>query len=612
MAFHLMCIRLYLKNEINKNKRIIMANMLPVWDLSALYNGIDDIKITEDLNKIETETKEFAKKYQGKLKDLDFNAVYQSIKEYEAMSDFLGRIMTFGSLTNAKQQDDAAISRFWQGLRERITQIVTHSVFYTLEINKLGDEIIEQWLRNENIDQYHPWINEIRKQKPYQLSDEVEQILMEKNNTATAAWVRLYDETFAAYRFTMNGKKVGISDVLNALSSSKPEKRKNAALALSQGLKENEDLVVRIYNTIIADKSMEDNWRGFKSPIASMNLNNNVEDDVVDALATAVESNYNKLSHRYYAYKARKFGVEKLKYWDRNAPYPEQKEKNWSFDDGKEFILKAYGGFSPKVAELAEGFFDDNWIDAKPKAGKYSGAFAHPSVPSHHPYILVNWYGKERDLMTLAHELGHGVHQCLAAKQGALMADTPLTLAETASVFGEMLTFRQLLAETTDNESKQLLLASKVEDMLNTVVRQIAFHQFETEIHALRKQGEVSAEKISEIWMRIQKDSLGDTIEFDENYMVWWAYVSHFFHVPFYVYAYAFGDCLVNSLYQVYLEQPDGFEEKYIKMLKAGGTKHHTELLAPFGLDATQPDFWNKGLKMISDFIDELEMLENK
>lgn len=587
-----------------------MANTLPVWDLSALYSGINDIKITEDLNKIDTQTKEFAQKYQGKLKDLDANSIYQSIKEYEALSDFLGRVMTFGSLANAKQQDDAEISRFWQGLREHVTQIVTHSIFYTLEINKLNDKIIEQWLKDEHISKYSPWIKEIRKQKPYQLSDEVEQILMEKNNTATAAWVRLYDETFAAYRFTMNDKKVGISDVLNALSSPKAEKREYAAIALSEGLKDNEDLVVRIYNTIIADKSMEDNWRGFKSPIASMNLNNNVENEVVAALAEAVQSNYSNLSHRYYAYKARKFGVDKLKYWDRNAPYPEQKEKNWSFDEAKEFILKAYGGFSPKVAELAEGFFDNSWIDAKPKAGKYSGAFAHPSVPSHHPYVLVNWYGKERDLMTLAHELGHGVHQRLAAKQGALMADTPLTLAETASVFGEMLTFRQLLAETNDNEAKQLLLASKVEDMLNTVVRQIAFHQFETEIHALRKQGEVSAEKIREIWMRIQKDSLGEAIEFDENYEVWWAYVSHFFHVPFYVYAYAFGDCLVNSLYQVYLEQPEGFQEKYINMLKAGGTKHHTELLAPFGLNATEPDFWNMGLKMIANFIDELEALE--
>ncbi len=584
---------------------------LPRWDLTELYENIHDKKIEEDLNKLEKKAQNFAQSYQGKLAGLSLKDIYQSIKDYEILSDKFGRISTYGSLVHAQKQDDEEVSRFYQGLREKITQIATKTLFYTLEINKQKNETIESWLKDENIAYYTSWIKAIRKQKPYQLSDDVEQVLMEKNNTGRAAWVRLYDETFAAYKFNMNGQKIPITAVLNALSSAKKEERQQAAKALSSGLEENEALATRIYNVIMADKSLEDNWRGFKKPVSAMNLENDVEDEVVDALSKAVKDNYSRLAHRYYAYKARKFGVKKLKYWDRNAPYPRAQEKEWSFNEAKDFILKAYGGFSSQLAKLAQQFFEENWIDAPSVAGKYSGAFAHPCVPSHHPYILINWFGKKRDVMTLAHELGHGVHQLLAAKQGALMADTPLTLAETASVFGEMLTFRQLLSETIDKEEKEQLLASKIEDMLNTVVRQIAFHHFETEVHNLRKEGEIAPEKMRELWMRIQKESLGEAIELDEDYETWWIYVSHFFHVPFYVYAYAFGDCLVNSLYQVYMENPKGFEDKYIQMLKAGGTKNHVELLESFGLDATKADFWNKGLDMIAGFIDELESMKS-
>lgn len=582
---------------------------LPSWNLTEIYKGIDDAAIEKDIQNLAQKAKDFAAAYQGKLHGLSGHDFYQSIKDYEALSDCFGYITTYGSLIHAQKQDDAAVSRFYQGLREKITQIATQTLFYTLEINKQSDEKIKLWLEDENIARYQSWIAHIRKQKPYQLSDEVEQVLMEKNNTGRSAWVRLYDETFAAYQFHMEGKDVPIATVLNALSSADAQERKAAAQALSVGLEENESLAARIYNVIIADKSLEDNWRKFENPVSAMNLENDVEDAVVEALSEAVRANYSRLAHRYYAYKAKKFGVEKLKYWDRNAPYPHAKEKDWSFEEAKDFILKAYASFSPQLSALAQKFFDEGWIDAPAAAGKYSGAFAHPSVPSHHPYILVNWFGKKRDVMTLAHELGHGVHQLLAAEQGALMADTPLTLAETASVFGEMLTFRQLLSETEDKEEKELLLAAKIEDMLNTVIRQIAFHQFETQIHDLRKHGEVSAEKLREVWMKVQKESLGDSIELDANYETWWTYVSHFFHVPFYVYAYAFGDCLVNSLYQLYMENPQDFEGKYIEMLKAGGTKNHKALLEPFGLDATKADFWTKGLDMIAGFIDELEKL---
>ncbi len=587
---------------------------LPRWNLAELYSNHLDPKIQQDLGDVEILIKQFCNDYQGKLKTLQSAQVLQAIKTYEQLSDRLGRIMTYASLLHAQKQDDKEISSFYQGLREHVSQLSAQTVFFTLEINEIDDATIDQWLDDPKVGYYRPWFTSVRKFKPYQLDEKVEQILIEKNNTSTAAWVRLYDETFAAYRFEMlqDGKpqEKTITEVLNTLMSQNAEDRMQAAIALSKGLQDNEELSLRIINTIIADKAIEDRWRGFKRPISSMNLHNDVEDEVVDALSEAVSKAYPKLSHRYYAYKAKKFGVKKLNYWDRNAPYPNTEERNWQFDDAQALILSAYSEFSPEVGSLAQCFFDEGWIDAPASEGKYSGAFAHPSVPSHHPYILLNWFGKERDTMTLAHELGHGVHQLLAAEQGALMSSTPLTLAETASVFGEMLTFRKILDNAQSKEDKIRILRSKIEDMLNTVVRQIAFHQFETKIHDARTQGELNIQQIQELWMSVQHESFGDAIALDENYHSWWSYISHFFHVPFYVYAYAFGDCLVNSLYQNYLDHPEGFAEKYIDLLKAGGTLHHKEALAPFGLDASKPDFWSKGLRMIENLIDELEQLD--
>ncbi len=597
-------------------KAIIMhEQQLPRWDLTELYHNHLDPKIQQDLSDIEQSIKQFCEDYQGRLKSLQAAQIADAIKTCEQQfAERFGAIMTYASLLHAQKLDDKEISSFYQGLAERISQLSAQTVFFTLEINQIDDEIIENWFNDPEVAHYRPWFRSVRKFKPYQLDEKVEQVLIEKNNTSTAAWVRLYDETFAAYRFEMieDGKAQTktITEVLNALMSPNAQVRKEAATALSKGLQDNEELSLRIINTIMADKAMEDRWRGFERPISSMNLDNDVEDDVVDALTKAVRAAYPRLSHRYYAYKAQKFGVKKLNYWDRNAPYPQTKERKWQFDDAKSLILSAYNEFSPVVGSLAQRFFDEGWIDAPASEGKHSGAFAHPSVPSHHPYILLNWFGKERDVMTLAHELGHGVHQLLAAKQGALMSGTPLTLAETASVFGEMLTFRKILDHAQNKEEKIRILRSKIEDMLNTVVRQIAFHQFETKIHDARSQGELTMEQIQKLWMEVQHESLGDAIALDENYHSWWSYISHFFHVPFYVYAYAFGDCLVNSLYQNYLDAPDGFAEKYIDLLKAGGTLHHKDALAPFGLDAADPDFWSKGLRMIENLIDELEQLD--
>jgi len=397
---------------------------------------------------------------------------------------------------------------------------------------------------------------------------------------------------------------------LNLLQDSDGKKRKAAAEALAKTLKENLRPFSLITNTLAKDKEISDRWRGFKDIADARHLSNRVEPEVVEALVAAVRAAYPKLSHRYYALKAKWFGKKTLPHWDRNAPLPKVAQRTIPWGDARATVLTAYGAFSPKMAEVADEFFTKSWIDAPVRPGKQPGAFAHPTVPSAHPYVLLNYMGKPRDVMTLAHELGHGVHQVLAAPNGPLMAPTPLTLAETASVFGEMLTFKKLLAQTTDKKQRKAMLAAKVEDMINTVVRQIAFYSFERKVHSERRNGELTTAKICELWMSVQAESLGPAIQLRPGYETFWAYIPHFVHSPFYVYAYAFGDCLVNSLYAVYERSASGFADRYLEMLSAGGTKHHSELLAPFGLDARDPKFWDGGLSVIANLINELEEME--
>ncbi len=410
-------------------------------------------------------------------------------------------------------------------------------------------------------------------------------------------------------RFKVGGKELAIEPTLNFLQDRAGEKRKAAANALAKTFKDNERTFALVTNTLAKDKEISDRWRGFKDVADSRHLNNRVEREVVDALVTSVRAAYPKLSHRYYKLKAGWFKKKKLPHWDRNAPLPFAATGSIAWPEARHMVLSAYRGFSPDMAEIAERFFTDRWIDAPVRPGKAPGAFSHPTTPSAHPYVLMNYQGKPRDVMTLAHELGHGVHQVLAAKNGALMAPTPLTLAETASVFGEMLTFKRLLSETKNAKQRQALLAGKVEDMINTVVRQIAFYSFERAIHTERKNGELTAQRIGEIWLSVQGESLGPAIEIKPGYETFWMYIPHFIHSPFYVYAYAFGDCLVNSLYAVYEKASEGFAERYLDMLAAGGTKHYSELLKPFGLDARDPKFWDGGLSVIAGMIDELEAM---
>jgi oligoendopeptidase F len=590
---------------------------LPEWNLADLYPAMDSPAFAADLKRAIAECASFAETWKGKLADElagpDGPArLLKAIRDYEALDDLIGRIMSYAQLIYTGNTTDPARAKFYGDAQEQMTNASSNMLFFTLELNRIDDAVIDAALAHEPLAHYRPWLEDIRREKPYQLEDRIEQLFHEKSVSGRGAWNRLFDETIAALRFNVDGKELAIEPVLNLMQDSQADVRKSAAEAIGVTLKDNLRTFALITNTLAKDKEIYDRWHGFEDIADSRHLSNRVEREVVDALVDAVHKAYPRLSHRYYKLKAKWFGQDALDYWDRNAPLPNVATKSYRWDEARDLVLSAYSGFAPEMANIARRFFDENWIDAPTRPGKAPGAFAHPTVPSAHPYVLLNYQGKPRDVMTLAHELGHGVHQVLAAHNGALMAPTPLTLAETASVFGEMLTFRKLLDATTDDTQRRTMLAAKTEDMLNTVVRQIAFYTFERKLHSARREGELTAEQICDIWMSVQGESLGPAIKFGPGYETFWAYIPHFIHSPFYVYAYAFGDCLVNSLYGVYRNAEQGFAEKYFALLSAGGTKHHSELLAPFGLDARDPSFWQIGLTMIESMIVELEELTAK
>ncbi|HWZ39878.1 MAG TPA: M3 family oligoendopeptidase [Bradyrhizobium sp.] len=601
------------KPKMNKS-RMNKAGKLPEWNLADLYAGIDVPEVAADLAKMDSDCVAFETDYKGKLAEHSASEdggkwLAEAVRRYEAIDDLAGRLGSYAGLVHAGDSVDAAISKFYGDISERLTAASTHLLFFALELNRIDDAVIEQAMRTPELGHYRPWIEDLRKDKPYQLEDRVEQLFHEKSQTGYSAWNRLFDQTISSLRFKVSGKELAIEPALNLLQDRDGKKRKASAEALAKTFKANERTFALITNTLTKDKDISDRWRGFADVADSRHLNNRVEREVVDALVSSVRAAYPKLSHRYYRLKAGWFKREKLAHWDRNAPLPFAATGSIAWPEAQDMVLTAYRGFSPRMADIAERFFTDRWIDAPVRPGKAPGAFSHPTTPSAHPYVLMNYQGKPRDVMTLAHELGHGVHQVLAARNGALMAPTPLTLAETASVFGEMLTFRRLLSQTRNAKQRQALLAGKVEDMINTVVRQIAFYSFERAVHTERKNGELTAERIGQIWLSVQGESLGPAIEIKPGYENFWMYIPHFIHSPFYVYAYAFGDCLVNSLYAVYEHASDGFAERYLAMLAAGGTKHYSELLKPFGLDAKDPKFWDGGLSVISGMIDELEAM---
>ncbi len=587
---------------------------LPEWNLDDLYRGMDAPELLADLARADADAASFASAYNGRLAGLAANnpaELLQAVKAYEALDDLMGRLGSYAGLVYAGDTTDPKRAKFYGDVSEKLTNASSHLLFFALELNGIEDAVLDGALTHKGLDRYKPFFDEVRKERPHQLEARVEQLFHEKYTTGRGAWNRLFDETIAALTFEVDGEVLPLERTLNLMQEPEEKKRKAASDALAKVFSENLRVFTLITNTLAKDKEISDRWRSFEDVADSRHLANRVEREVVEALVSAVRAAYPRLSHRYYALKAKWFGKDRLEHWDRNAPLPKVEQRTISWTEARDTVLSAYGGFSPRMADIARDFFDKSWIDAPARPGKSPGAFAHPTTPSAHPYVLVNYLGKPRDVMTLAHELGHGVHQVLAAPNGPLMAPTPLTLAETASVFGEMLTFRKILDATSDPVQKKALLASKVEDMLNTVVRQIAFYTFERKVHTERRQkGELTSDRLNEIWLEVQTESLGPAIHFNPGYEVFWTYIGHFIHSPFYVYAYAFGDCLVNSLYAVYEKSHEGFAERYFALLSAGGTKHHSELLAPFGLDARDPQFWQTGLGLIERMISELEALE--
>ncbi|HEY2135014.1 MAG TPA: M3 family oligoendopeptidase, partial [Xanthobacteraceae bacterium] len=546
--------------------------VLPEWNLTDLYPALDAPEVKRDFDRVDAECLAFEETYKGRLADLARSAgaggaLAEAVKRYEALDDLIGRLISYAGLVHAGDTTDPARAKFYGDTQERITAASSHLLFFTLELNRIDDKLIDAAMRDPALGHYRPWLEDMRKEKPYQLEDRIEQLFHEKSVTANGAWNRLFDETIAGLRFKVAGKPLALEPTLNLLQDAREATRKAAAGALAHTFEENLRVFTLITNTLDKDKEISDRWRGFADIADARHLANRVEPEVVEALVSAVRAAYPRLSHRYYALKAKWFGKKRLAYWDRNAPLPKVPTRLIGWPEAQDTVLAAYGAFSPKMAEIAQQFFANRWIDAAVRPGKAPGAFAHPTVPSVHPYVLLNYQGRTRDVMTLAHELGHGVHQVLAGHNGPLMAPTPLTLAETASVFGEMLTFQRLLAATRDRKERKAMLTGKVEDMINTVVRQIAFYTFERRVHTERKAGELTAERLGEIWLEVQAESLGPAIELKPGYEAFWTYIGHFIHAPFYVYAYAFGDCLVNSLYAVYEKAHEGFAERYLAML---------------------------------------------
>ena len=578
---------------------------LPIWNLKDFYPSHDSKEFKNDLIELEKIISNFSKTNKGNLSKLSPQKLIDVISKYEEIEELIVKIKSYIFLLYCTDQLNEIKSVFYQKTSEDLTKLEGRLIFFGLEINKLSSKN----LHNIKNSKYHVWLKIQRKFKRYQKNENIEKVLLDKSITSSNSWIRLFDETMARLKFDFAGKKLNESEILNLISSKNPKKREKAAKVFGKTLKQNIHLFSIITNTLSKDLQLDNSIRGFAKPDSSRHLSNQVDAADVDCLADTVKKNYKSLSHRYYRYKAKIFKTKQLHYWDRNAPYPNQSVQNINWSEAKKIVLESYEKFDKRISDVVKLFFKNSWIHAEVLNGKTSGAFAHPTVPSVHPYILLNYQNKVRDVMTLSHELGHGVHQYLANNNGLLLSSTPLTLAETASVFGEMLTFRSILSGTKSIEKRKVVLRSKIEDMLNTVVRQISFYEFEKKIHSQRLLGELSTELICSFWLETQNESLGDSVKLDGDYKYFWAYIPHFIHSPFYVYAYAFGDCLVNSLYAKYEEGLKDFNDKYIYLLKSGGSIEYSELLKNFDLDPKNSKFWQSGLNLIKKLIDDLEEL---
>jgi oligoendopeptidase F len=589
------------------------TDALPQWNLGDLYDGRNDPRIETDLAKAKADNDALvALKGRFVASRADARLLGElldnGIKLYEAATNGLWGVGAYAGLASSTARNDPAWSKFEGDLRARSAQIAAESLFFTLELNELDDNEIESAFRaHKPAAKWRPWIRRVRLSRPHELTPDLERMLIDRG-PAVANWSRLSEETLAALTAKVGRETLSLSEVLNRMSDPDGARRKQAAIGLSKALAERTPTLALCLNTLAFEKQVEDRWRKYPDPAASRHIANEVHADAVAALEAAVVESYASVSHRYYRLKAKAMGRDVLDHWDRNAPLDTAQPKTYGWDEAKGMVLESFSALAPKFADTAQTFFTHPWIDAKPRPGKQSGAYSHPVTADRHPYVFLNYMGERRDVLTLAHELGHAVHQTLCAPLGTLLADTPLTLAETASIFGEGLVFEQLLAKASKAERKGLL-AGKIEDGINTVVRQIAFHRFETRFHAERMKGEVSAEEIGSIWMSCMGESLGPAIKLNRGYEHYWAYVSHFVHAPFYVYAYAFGDLLVRGLMEKRREDPKAFAPLYEDLLAAGGTRTYVEALAPFGLNPREKAFWAAGMKQLERLVDEFEAL---
>ena len=586
---------------------------LPAWDLSDLYEGINDPKIKKDLAAYKKNALALNKNYKGKLEGLSSDEFLNALKLLEKNAVLGGRLGGFAYLNMSTQMKNPEAMIFYQNMSETLTDYAKPTVFFSLELNKLPETKIKEWLRNKKVAFYKPFLKRMRKYKKYELSEALEEILLEKSVTSSEAWVRLYEETSSRLVYTVDGKTYNDAEVSKLLLDKNADTRHKAGAELNRVAAENAPLFALVYNMIMKDKSIEDKKRGFKKPVSARNMAEDVKDETVEILAKTVKENYKNIAHRFYKLKAKWLGVNKISYWDRNAPLPFSSDVSYSWNEAVQTVLSGYEKFSPKLKKNAEDFFKNNWIDVPPRDGKRSGAYCSGPIASEHPYLFLNFTGKQNDVLTLAHELGHGCHHQLRLKNGDLNEHSRMTTEEVASVFAEMLVFQGLLDNLKDDKDKLCLIASKVGDMINTAIRQIAFHFFETRAHEERQKGEVSEARLCEIWLEEMKDSLGPSVETGENCKYIWSQVGHFFFLPFYVYAYSFADCLVNSLYQVYQKGTvKNFEDKYLHLLSQTAIGEYQKILRPFDLDLNDPKFWQYGLNLISSYIDELERLDQK
>ena len=598
---------------MNAPTQAFEADALPVWSLADLYDGPDDPRIDADLVGAREANDALlalkgafvaARADAARLGDL----IARGVALYEAAVNGLWGVGAYASLAASVSRDDPRWGQFEADIRARSAAIAAESLFFTLELNELEDGEIEAALAADPAAaRWRPWLRRVRLVRPHELSADLERLLVDRA-PVIANWVRLYDDTLARLSARVGRERLSLPEALNRLSDPSADRRRAAARGLAKALGERRELLALCLNTLAGEKRIEDRWRRYESPVASRNLANEVDGAAVEALEAAVVASYPRISHRYYRLKARVMGKSRLDHWDRNAPLSTEAPRAYGWSEARDMVLDSFGQLAPHLADRARVFFDHPWIDARPRPGKQSGAYSHPVTATRHPYVFLNFMGERRDVLTLAHELGHAVHQSLAAPRGTLLADTPLTLAETASIFAEGMVFERLLAEASPAERRGLL-AGKIEDGLNTVVRQIAFHRFETRFHAARAAGEVSPDAIGAIWLEVMGESLGPAVRLNPGYEHYWAYVSHFAHAPFYVYAYAFGNLLVEALMEARRDDPAGFAPLYESLLAAGGTRTYVEALAPFGHDPRQPSFWAAGCHRLERLVDAFEDL---